>query len=1060
MSLNHLTKNDPKDATYKSLNIGAKSIICDNLTVENILTTSELKSDKLTLVNDDMTETKFTYPNQGNPAEVLHTDGAGNTYWSPDLGTTSGIVWNGTTTTVGKHLISNSADGLTTTNSKISETATELNLGTLKCINATDPTDPTDLATKNYVDTAAIPTNLKKQFSTGVISGGTISPNGDTTKFNVSAGEGVIIDPLTGSETSVIWGTVTGEAVLGGQQATYVSFGVGGAIIKSSTRPSNTNLRNQVYVGIVNTPNTVNVETIDQQSQTVLNTNNSLQDLVRVLGGISTRGNIISKSALSLLGIEKSDGDCYQYGVNFHNNIKDPSILNLPFTNSDTGIMEYYQQNNNISSPLTTVNVNYYDTGTNYPSTLIPTGEWAVQRVYTSATTSNHLHLQQAQATFAVKEDAISDINTGAFIVNQRIADNDILLGYIVIQQGETTLANAEFIQAPQIGQPLQIPATLSGGPATTLQQAYTNSSTNQPKITTTVSGGTFSIKTGQDPLDSSFAVQNTGGAEVFSVSNVGGMTTTSIAVIDGDVTLRDTSNLKATATGNFRLMDSSNSECFELKYDSGDVILNNAGLGDTYLTTTASNIYLDGTTGSFTPETNNFNDLGKTTSAWKDLYLTNQANIGPATIKYDTGTLVINNGFAINRDILFVTDAYSVKFSNTDAALRPDAGGTISLGTAAKPWENLYVNSTANIGPATIEYDTGDLVINNGLSAGRDILFVTDSYNAKFSDTDAALRPDVGTISLGTSSKKWKDLHISGGVVVNSQITEQCRVGLGGTPINYLTSVGNTYPNITTARGNVAIGDNTLTPITTGDNNLAIGLDAGALINTGNQNILIGGGAGDSLTTENSNVCIGQDSDCSGNNNVRLGVFAQGNFANSIAIGYSAQVDKTRQCVFGQESVGQTLTEFRVGGDAECDLGSVTHRFKDIYYSGSMIGGSVEVSRFNFSGVADNLNFYNDGNIELGWDAPGNDLEFYMRTAPSGTGDIRIYNIYNAIAYANIFVTTPNVLYDLPNGAGISTGGLMTSTICAEDDPAYPSYQLTVFYATNNVNVVVEKFL
>jgi hypothetical protein len=132
-----------------------------------------------------------------------------------------------------------------------------------------------------------------------------------------------------------------------------------------------------------------------------------------------------------------------------------------------------------------------------------------------------------------------------------------------------------------------------------------------------------------------------------------------------------------------------------------------------------------------------------------------------------------------------------------------------------------------------------------------------------------------------------------------------------------------------------------------------------------------------------------------------------------------------------------------------------------NIYSVGSTNGtASTETTRFNFSGIVDNLNFYNDGNIELGWDAPGNDLEFYMRTSPGGTGDIRIYNIYNAINASTVFVTTPNVLYDLPNGAGITTGGFMTSTICAENDITYPSYKVEVFYATNNVNVVVEKFL
>ena len=105
-------------------------------------------------------------------------------------------------------------------------------------------------------------------------------------------------------------------------------------------------------------------------------------------------------------------------------------------------------KNGNVSSTLTTINPNYYDNGGNYPDLPVQTNEWTVQRVFSSSSSSNHIHIMLGQNVYVQKEDAINAISTEIFEVPQALIDDDVLLGYIVVRQGTTDLTNAEFIKA------------------------------------------------------------------------------------------------------------------------------------------------------------------------------------------------------------------------------------------------------------------------------------------------------------------------------------------------------------------------------------------------------------------------------------------------------------------------------------------------------------------------------------------------------------------------------------------------------------------------------------
>lgn len=155
MSLNKFT--DTQIGKDIKLQIGCDTLECETLISENqttnVLFTTTINTDVINISTNDDQQIEFgNYPDQSTAGYVLHTDGVGSTYWAPDIGTAGGIVYSGGTTNIGRHLKSASVDGLSANNSLLLESGTELDVGTLKVINASDPTNPQDLTTLNYTD--------------------------------------------------------------------------------------------------------------------------------------------------------------------------------------------------------------------------------------------------------------------------------------------------------------------------------------------------------------------------------------------------------------------------------------------------------------------------------------------------------------------------------------------------------------------------------------------------------------------------------------------------------------------------------------------------------------------------------------------------------------------------------------------------------------------------------------------------------------------------------------------------------------------------------------------
>ena len=591
MSLNKFTS--PEIGAQLGLEVGCNNLVCETVQCQSH-SVGEIDTNKIKMYTTDNKEIDIEFQNVGLPGHVLHTDGQdpANVYWGPDVGTANGIAYAGAGTEIGRHLKSNSADGLTADNSIIIEDigAGTLDVG-LRVVNCSDPVDAQDLTTKTYVDENAVIVENRKQFSTGLLSGGVISINVDTTKFDVSAGTGIQVDPTTGAETPVSWLAQTAIPVIGGQKNTHISIDFLGNVQKYN-QPLPPNLqRQEIYLGDAHTPDGINIESVDNQPNVVLNGVNSLFDLGNSLNHLNLSGNDVSY--LSGLSIQKSQGTAFGLGVNFENDNENPNVIDLPSLNSIADGLRYYMKNCTTSGSLTTINPNGLDTGGNYPGSSITNGYWTVQRVYSSCSSENRLNLMLGQFEYASKEDAINSINSEGFDdTTCAVINKDCLIGLIVVQKGTidlNPLIGAEFLPVDKYGYSTKID----------LSQIKTDIQTNATDNTGTVTVHSDVSSAGSGQIITSLertAIGNNTTAITTKVSKAGDTMTgnlnlTGSAVYQQDslnarlALVRETSNLCTEGSGGNITVGAQRNKCFgDLNFSQLTTGNDNFALGEAIL--------------------------------------------------------------------------------------------------------------------------------------------------------------------------------------------------------------------------------------------------------------------------------------------------------------------------------------------------------------------------------------------------------------------------------------------------------------------------------------------
>lgn len=289
--------------------------------------------------------------------------------------------------------------------------------------------------------------------STGVFSGGVISANVDTTLFDISAGTGQIVDPNTGIVTLVSWSAMIGENGTYATLQTYVLIDNVGAVVKTGTKPTNADIRDNILLGVLVSVDTVNIAAIAAEQMFLGNSTNQISDLAAALGHINTSGNVMGPS--TLLTVAKSTGSMFAFGANAWVDLKNPS--NITTVALDTNVSDtfgYFYQDGSSSGPVTSIIPSEYDDGNGQASPgTVTSNRWQTQRVYLFP--EGGIVILPGQATYNNLADAQAALNTEVFNTLSNVASNGLLISYIFVRGGATDLnttpGDAEFLQASRL---------------------------------------------------------------------------------------------------------------------------------------------------------------------------------------------------------------------------------------------------------------------------------------------------------------------------------------------------------------------------------------------------------------------------------------------------------------------------------------------------------------------------------------------------------------------------------------------------------------------------------
>ena len=347
--------------------------------------------------------------------------------------------------------------------------------------------------------------------STGLISGGVLSINADPTKFDMTAGTGLIVTyttPTAPTINSLSWGAFTAQTVtnIATNDISYILLTSGGTILQQTTFPTPQQQRDNIFIGRMNHSNRVTISFTDTLADNSQSIANQYQDLLDAIGPFNVQGNTISSNGANLT-FKKAVGKMFSRYYQISTIPTNPHVVTTAANTPQS--FAYRTQLGGTTGSVTNIDPTNYDVGgviTPVPGAVATS---TIQRVFLFP--SNNVRIQYGQNTYSSLANAIAAISTESFVIDPGIAGFAILIGYIVVQKNCVALnaATASLLNAARFD------SGSSGGAiaTTTLQTAYDISVA--PLLTLSSTIGTFGIRDNAAPI----------GVDLFSVTDTTGAT-------------------------------------------------------------------------------------------------------------------------------------------------------------------------------------------------------------------------------------------------------------------------------------------------------------------------------------------------------------------------------------------------------------------------------------------------------------------------------------------------------------------------------------------------------
>lgn len=357
--------------------------------------------------------------------------------------------------------------------------------------------------------------------NTGILYGGGLEVNTDSTKWDLVSGFGYITDTLAGVIVPITWATQSALTTpyLTTAVATYVLITNSGTILLQPTRPTAEQFRTHIYLGkLAHTTLTTILFAITEPVR-MFNTAGQIQDINLAIGSINISGNVVTPNGANL-NINVSAGSTYRAGANYLTSRNSPSITTEPMVVATSFRRKYRNGTGGwLAVNATTIDSEFYDNGSGTLVT-VPNNKFTVMTVWRFGG-SGTLHIDYGQTYYDSMDSAINSIGKAILVQDPDNERDASKRGWIITKKGVTTLTDvstAMFLQAGKFG---EIGST---GVVPTLQSTYDNSST--PQITTKVTTGALVIKSGTgNNADKTQIWRNNAGTDVASIDGNGTFT-------------------------------------------------------------------------------------------------------------------------------------------------------------------------------------------------------------------------------------------------------------------------------------------------------------------------------------------------------------------------------------------------------------------------------------------------------------------------------------------------------------------------------------------------------
>ena len=372
--------------------------------------------------------------------------------------------------------------------------------------------------------------------STGILTGGTLSINVDTTKFNISSGTGIIVDNYTDVVnpvyTPVTWTTFTGITAtnLASADRSFIAIDVNGNLIQSAVPFTNTEHKNYIVIGNLGHANRVAITGLRNNPDPAFDATARLADMARALGAFNIEGNVFSPNGSNLL-MNKSGGRTYRLGNNFQLTKKDTDTTTDASASPVTFLYSWRNGTGgwNLGTSTSTIIPNLWDNGSGTLQT-VPNGRYTIQLIkYFSGINGPIARIEYGQTLYSSLQSGWSQLPDPYAVSNPAFAEG-VTRCYLIIAGSTTDLTNtadAIFVEAAKFG--VGSGGQFSGS-ITDLQQAYLNSV--NPEITTNSTLGALGIKEGSGVGGNLIEGYNSSNVLNFSVSTAGNIFTN--GTVDG----------------------------------------------------------------------------------------------------------------------------------------------------------------------------------------------------------------------------------------------------------------------------------------------------------------------------------------------------------------------------------------------------------------------------------------------------------------------------------------------------------------------------------------------